>query len=62
MCCVFVTTFIVAIGGKYELEFKTVLYAYICMVPETVYDGETANFKYLPDIKNSSEFHSLRPF
>jgi len=62
MCCCFVTTFIVAIGGKYELEFKTELCTYIYMVPEAVYDGETADFKYLPDLKNSSEFHSLRPF
>jgi hypothetical protein len=32
------------------------------MVPEALYDGERADFKYLPDLKKISEFHSFCPF
>jgi len=49
-------------GGKYGLEIKTILYAGICMVSEAVYDGETADFKYLPGLKKSIEFPILCPF
>ena len=32
------------------------------MVPEAAYDVETADFTSSPDVKKSSEFHSLCPF
>ena len=44
------------------LKFRTVLCACICMVPEAVYDVETSDFTSFPDVKKSSQFHSLCPF
>jgi len=38
------------------LGFNTVLYDCICMVPETVYDRETANFTSLLDVKRTVNF------